>query len=230
MGTARGPLVEIEIGDDPAAWAALGFTVDGDVARVGGVDLRLVGPGIRGRGMVGWTLALADDDEAVVSGDLDGIPTRVVPPPDIPEARAGEGLAPAPHANGVVAIDHVVVLTPDLERTTAALDAAGIVARRTRQAGRGRLQRFFRLGEVILEVVGPAAPAGDGPASFFGLALTVADIDATVDHLADRIGAAEPAVQPGRRIATLRTGDEVSVPIAVMSPEPTPGGEAGSDG
>jgi hypothetical protein len=225
MGTARGPLVEIEIGDDPAAWAALGFTVDGDVARVGGVDLRLVGRSARGRGMVGWTLAL--DDEADVAGDLDGIPTRVVPPPDAP---GGEGPASAPHANGVVAIDHVVVLTPDLDRTTAALDEAGIVARRTREAGRGRLQRFFRLGEVILEVVGPAVPAGEGPASFFGLALTVADIDATVDHLADRIGAAKPAVQPGRRIATLHTGDDVSVPIAVMSSEPTPGGGAGSDG
>ena len=33
-------------------------------------------------------------------------------------------------------------------------------------------QTFFRLDEVILELIGPAEPAGDGPARFFGLALT----------------------------------------------------------
>ena len=46
-------------------------------------------------------------------------------------------------------------------------------------------QRFFRLGEVILEV-GRGRPAGDGPAAFWGLALTVDDIDATAAHLAGR--------------------------------------------
>ena len=132
----------------------------------------------------------------------------------------------------MTSIDHLVVLTPDLDRTTEALGAVGVEARRTREAGRGRLQRFFRLGEVVLEVVGPIDPSGDGPATFFGLALTVADLDATVSHLAGRIGDPKDAVQPGRQIATLRTGDEVSVPIAVMSPEPTraPGGDARSDG
>ena len=40
-------------------------------------------------------------------------------------------------------------------------------------------QVFFRLGDPILEMVGPPEPSGDGPARFFGLALTVADLDAT---------------------------------------------------
>jgi hypothetical protein len=223
MGTATHAIVEIEVGDDPAAWAALGFTVEADVARLGEVDVRLVGAGgARGRGLVGWTLAVPG---AAGSDDVDGLPTRFALPTATPP---GIG---SPHPNGVISIDHLVVLTPDLDRTTEALGAAGVEARRTREAGRGRLQRFFRLGEVVLEVVGPIEPSGDGPATFFGLALTVADIDATLAHLAGRIGDPRDAVQPGRQIATLRTGDEVSVPIAVMSPEPTraPGGDARSD-
>ena len=224
MGTATRAIVEIDVGDDPAAWTALGFTVEADVARLGTVDVRLVGAGgERGRGLVGWTLATP---EAAASGDVDGLPTRFGVTTATPPGGGSR------HPNGVVAIDHLVVLTPDLDRTTEALGAVGVEARRTREAGRGRLQRFFRLGEVVLEVVGPIQPSGRGPATFFGLALTVADLDATVAHLTGRIGDPKDAVQPGRRIATLHTGDEVSVPIAVMSPEPAraPGGDAGSDG
>ena len=40
-------------------------------------------------------------------------------------------------------------------------------------------QTFFRLGPVILELVGPPQPDGDGPARFWGIAFTVADLDAT---------------------------------------------------
>jgi len=233
MGPESNPLVEIEIGDDPITWASLGFTVgDDDVARVGRVGIRLAGAGDkRGRGILGWTLATG-----APAGDVDGLPTDyAVAPDDGPGADDGPvhaGPAPAPppppHPNGVVSIDHIVVMTPDLDRTTEALGAVGLEARRTREAGGGRRQRFFRLGEVILEVVGPAAPAGDGPATFWGLALTVADIDATAAHLTGRIGAPKTAVQNGRRIATLRAGDEVSVPIAVMSAAPPPGGGTGS--
>jgi hypothetical protein len=109
-------------------------------------------------------------------------------------------------------------MTADLDRTTTALEALGIVARRTREAGQGRRQRFFRLGEVILEVVGPVDHAGDRPAAFWGLAFTVADIDATAAYLVGRLSEPRNAVQQGRRIATLRSGGEVSVPLAFMSP------------
>jgi hypothetical protein len=142
-----------------------------------------------------------------------------------PGARPGpdRGAVPGPtpgHPNGVTRIDHLVVTTPDLDRTTAALEAAGLPARRTREAGHGRRQRFFRLGEVIIELVGPVEPAGDGPATFWGFAFTVADLDATAGRLVGRIGEPRPAVQAGRRIATLRRSDEVSVPVAFMSPPP----------
>ena len=43
-GDAAAPaVVALEIGDEPEAWRAAGFTVDGDTARVGGIELRLVG-------------------------------------------------------------------------------------------------------------------------------------------------------------------------------------------
>jgi hypothetical protein len=237
MGRQAGTLVEVAIGDEPVDWRSIGFSVGDDgVCQVGAVRIRLIGSDTstgaggapeRGRGIVGWTLAGC----TVTGGGVDGLPTAdagpegtVVSSADLvaqqpvrhaePDADAEPPLA---HPNGVTQIDHLVVITPDLERTTAAIEATGVVARRTREAGRGRRQRFFRLGEVILEVVGPVEPAGHGPATFWGLAFTVADIDATTRHLAGRIGEPGQAVQQGRRIATLRSGDEVSVPVAFMS-------------
>ena len=229
MGDDVGRLVEVVVGDAPAAWRSIGFAVDDDGAtQVGATRVRLAGAsggsrGIHGhgRGILGSTLAGAP----VPDGGLDGLPVATVEVPaggvhgSDPVATGGDdpGGTPAGHPNGAVTIDHVVAITPDLDRTTAAIEAAGVTARRTREAGRGRLQRFFRLGEVVLELVGPIEPTGDGPARFWGLAFTVADIDATAALLGDRVSAPKPAVQPGRRIATLRKDDAVSVPVAFMS-------------
>jgi hypothetical protein len=53
---------------------------------------------------------------------------------------------------------------------------------------------------------------------FWGLAMTVADIDACAALLGDRLGPVKDAVQPGRRIATLRhEACGLTVPIAFMS-------------
>jgi hypothetical protein len=133
---------------------------------------------------------------------------------------------PAPHhANGVNGLDHLVVATPDLDRTVAALTGAGLDLRRTRDAGPGsgpdgarRMQAFFRLGGTILEVVGIEGAHGGGQATFWGLAFTVDDLDATATFLGDRLGPARDAVQPGRRIATLRRDAGSSVAMAFMSP------------
>ena len=49
-------------------------------------------------------------------------------------------------------------MTPDFDRTVAALDARGLALRRTRQAG-DRRQGFRRLGPAIMEIVeAPEAP------------------------------------------------------------------------
>lgn len=203
-----GPSIDaLLIGDTPEAWRAAGFTVDDDgVCRVGSVRLRLLGDG---KYVQGWSL------RGIPEGELDGLPTTV---------SADAAAAPAVHPNGVLSIDHVVIVSPDVDRTTAVLGAAGIELRRTRdtgQYGAPMVQRFFKLGEVILELIGPKDPAGDGPTRFFGLAYTVEDLDATSALLAGHIGQTKDAVQEGRRIATLRHKDYgMSVATAFMTPEP----------
>jgi hypothetical protein len=203
---------ELTIADDPRAWRALGFELQGDVCVLGGVRMRLAGPEA-GSGLVGWSLRGAR------GGDLDGLATSV-----------SERTPPAspPHPNGITALDHVVAISPALERTIVARGAAGLDLRRVREeptpAGAPR-QAFFRLGSVVLEVVQEPQEAtrkagGDRPAFFWGLALVAPDLEATVAGLGGRAGEVRPAVQPGRRIATLRRSAGLSLPVALMSPAP----------
>jgi hypothetical protein len=202
---------ELVIADDPARWEALGFTVLSGCCQLGAVRLRLAGRAA-GQGILGWSL------RAIGSLELDGLQT----------SRSHASLPPpAPvHPNGVLAIDHVVAMSPALDRSVRALKDAGLDLRRIREqptpAGAPR-QAFFRLGAVILEVVqepdGVVEQAGgaDGPARLWGLALLVEDLDAPVDGLAPHLGEARPAVQPGRRIATVRRSAGLAVPVALMS-------------
>lgn len=209
--TVRPELDELLVADPPEAWAALGFAVAGGVVALGGVRVRLGAPGASGAGepaggIVGWSL------RGLAGGaDLDGLPT----------AASGAGASGAPasepgaHPNGALGIDHVVALTPDFDRTVTKLRGAGLDYRRTRDAGGGRRQAFFVMGSCLLELAGPA---GDGPPRFWGLTLVVADLDETAAFLGDRLGPAKDAVQPGRRIATLRESAGLSVPLALMTP------------
>jgi hypothetical protein len=198
---------EITVGDAPEAWAAAGFAVDDDgVSRVGHVRIRLVGRE-RGKRILGWSLRGLPSE-----GDVDGLPTT---------ATSAEPCEPATHANGAVLIDHIVLLTPDGPRTIAAFESIGLHPRRTRetdQYGAPFVQTFFRAGEVVVELIGPAEATDDGPAQFYGLAHTVTDIDATKTLLGDHLGNVKDAVQPGRRITTLRHKElDMSVATAFMS-------------
>lgn len=202
----------LTVGDTPDAWTGLGFTVDDDGScTVGGVRIRLTG---EGRGLRGWTV-----DGVALEGDrLDGLPTA---------AEAAPERSPL-HPNGISEVDHVVVWTPDLDRTIGALTTAGFQLRRTTGVieayGSKIVQAFFRPTGSIIEVIGPPEPQGDppGPARFYGIAFTSSDLDATAAHLGERLKPAKPARQQGRRIATLADAAGSGVPIAVMSPEPGP--------
>lgn len=215
-GMAR--VAAIDVVDDPARWASCGFAVDGDGGcRVGTVRLR-IGPAGTDRagvaGAVGWSLA--DLPRPPTGGTVDGVATAAV---DEPPAE------PTDHPNGALGIDHVVVVTPDVDRTAEALQGLGLELRRIREGesmGRPVRQAFFRLGDVIAEVAGPPSPAADAagtPASIWGLAFTVNDLDATARHLGERLGDPRPAVQPGRRIAGLRRSAGLGLPVAFLSPE-----------
>jgi catechol 2,3-dioxygenase-like lactoylglutathione lyase family enzyme len=202
---------EIVVGDPPEAWVAAGFAVDGDgTCRLGTVRVRLAGRE-HGKRILGWSLRGAAPD-SLDGGTVDGLPTQ---------ASDRDPAEPATHPNGCVAIDHVVVLTPDLARTVAAFEATGLDVRGTRDAdtyGAPMRQVFFRLGEVVLEVVGAPDVAGEGDAGFFGLAHTVDDLDATAGLLGEHLGQVKDAVQPGRRIATLRHREVgMSVATAFMT-------------
>jgi len=204
---------EILVGDPPEAWRAAGFTVDDDgTCRLGTVRVRLVGRD-GGKRILGWSLRGAPGAR-LADGRLDGLPTT---------PSTSDPADPADHANGARFIDHVVLLSPNLPRTTAALAAVGLEPRGERETdtyGAPMRQVFFRLGEVILELVGGTEP-GEGDPGFFGLAITVADLDATGRLLGPALGQPKDAVQEGRRIATLRHRDlGMSVATAFMSPEP----------
>lgn len=202
---------ELLLADDGARWAALGFVVTDGCCQLGRVRLRFLAEA-PARGIVGWSLR----DLAGV--ELDGLATTVSeqPPPD---------LAPV-HPNGVVAIDHIVAMSPSLDRSVGLLRDAGLDLRRIREqptpAGAPR-QAFFRLGAEILELIQEPEEAiertggRDGPTRFWGLAVRVEDLDRTVELLAPHAGPARAAVQPGRRIATARRSAGLTFPLALMS-------------
>jgi hypothetical protein len=202
---------ELVVADAPESWSALGFAVDGGACVLGDVRIRFAGADA-GRGLMGWSL------RDIAATELDGLATTRSdrPPPD--EAPA--------HPNGVGALDHVVAITPALDRTVAALQGAGLDLRRIREeptpAGAPR-QAFFRLGAPILEVVQEPPEAieragGDHPAFFWGLAFRAPNIDATVAGMGDMVSEVRAAVQPGRRIATLRRSAGLAVPVALITP------------
>lgn len=206
-----GVLKELVVGDEPAVWAGLGFTVDGDRCRIGAVDI-VFDPSV-GKGIRKWTLVGEGPDA------IDGVPT----------SWSASGLEPAgAHANGVFEIDHVVLTSPDHQRTIGALESLGIPSRRQRETGTygsPMLQTFFRLGQPILELIGPKEPMGDQAARFFGLAFTSEDLELTAKTMGDALHPSKDAVQPGRRIATVDKGAGSTIAIAIMSPPPA-GGEA----
>ena len=207
---------ELTVADQPGAWEALGFAVEGDTCVVGEVRIHLAGPHA-GERLVGWSLR---DTGGV---ELDGLPTARSERPPPADAPA--------HPNGLTAVDHVVAITPALDRTVAALKLAGLDLRRVREqptpAGAPR-QAFFRLGATILEVAQEPPEAieragGDHPAFFWGLAFLAPDLEATVATLGDRVSEIRDAVQPGRRIATLRRSAGLALPVALISPRPPRG-------
>ena len=211
-------LAELVVSAEPQAWRDAGFAVDADaMSQVGLVRLRL-DPAAGDHGLRSWVLAAAPDAGMT---EVDGLPTAHGTPPPMP-APAGD------HPVGASAIDHVVVATPDLARTIAAIETGlGLPLLRTRDAdspGAPLRQAFFRMGEVVLEVVGVSEPdPRGGPAHFYGIAMTVEDLDAAVEQAGDRIGRPQPAVQRGRSIATFGRAAGLGVPVALMSPPPARG-------
>lgn len=202
LSPPRGPeLVEVSVSDAADGWRSLGFSVDAGTVRIGRVLIRTGSAGTA----PGWGF-----EPAIGLDAIDGIELRAVDGP-VPPAST--------HANGVVAVDHAVVLSPAVLRTSAALEQAGFPLRRVRELDGGtRQQRFFWAGSTIVELAGPVEPDGNDPARLWGLALVSGDLDQTAARLGEKASAPRPAVQPGRRIVTIRSGPAgPSLALAVMS-------------
>jgi hypothetical protein len=218
----------LTVSGDPDVWRSLGFVVADGLLPLHGTSLRIVPPladtSPGASGITSWALsgiapdalsAAAASDDTIVDHDglrfeIDGLPSDIV-----------EALDPTygAHELGAIGLDHVVVMTPDLERTSGAIAAAtGCELKRIREVGEMR-QGFHRIGSggLIVELVErPEVPAG--PARFWGLVLIVEDLDAACDRLGlDRVSPPKDAVQPGRRIATVRDSAGLGLPVALMT-------------
>jgi Glyoxalase-like domain len=205
---------ELTIAGAPPPWEEAGFEVSDGELLVGTVRLCFDAAASR-RGIAACTVRSLQEESP------DGLPMSVSSAPV--RARREQ-----PHPNGVVSLDHLVAFTPALERTIPALERAGLELRRLREEptpGGAPRQAFFRLGEVILELV--EQPPGSreerdasSAARFWGLAFSVRDLEATANVLGERLGAPRDAVQPGRRIATVRREAGLGVAVALMTPGP----------
>jgi hypothetical protein len=203
----RPRISSLRIADPPQRWEALGFSVNDGRVALGGLELELeFEPGSEIRGITGWSLTGLDGGEQ----EIDGLPLAPSREPVLTEGT-GE------HENGATGVDQVVVMTPDFDRTSAALNQAGIPLRRIRDGG-GFRQGFRRLGPAILELV-EAAEASPGPARFWGLVVIVPDLEGLRERLDPHLGEIRDAVQSGRRIASLRRSAGLSPRVAFMTPE-----------
>ena len=200
----------LEVAGDPGVWRSIGLVVTQDgLVPLMGTSLRIVPPDSTGEtGIVAW--ALSGVDAGLDGTTIDGLATSVVDP---------AGPTFGSHDMGASGLDHVVVMTDDLERTTDLIEAAtGCELKRIREVGEMR-QGFHRIGQggLIVEVVS-RPDIGEGPASFWGLVINVDDLDVACARIGEgRISEPKDAVQPGRRIATIRADVGLGLPVALMT-------------
>lgn len=198
MTEAHARLVQLEVGGSIEPWRRLGLQFGSDNScRIGQVNLLI--------------------NEHAPSGSLKWAFDR--PLANIDGISSGIAHAPSEFvADDFVRVDHVVVMTDSLERTSSAIvEIAGLDQRRVREAGDGVRQAFHRSGEVIIEVVQNTKAVG---ASLWGFVLVANDLDDVVARLGESV-VSEPkaAVQPGRRITTVRSSVGLGVNVALMSPD-----------
>lgn len=198
----RGPraaLSALFVGGSPEPWRRVGLIrPDSDSLTVSSVTLVVEASSPPGIGAWGFTPDL-DVEE------IDGIVVRRETPPT------------SEPPDGVLALDHVVVMTPDIIRTSRAFDSAtGSELRRIRDAGGGVEQAFHKSHDVVIEIV---SSRDAEHTALWGVVFVVGDIDTRCAELGpDVVSPPRDAVQAGRRIATIRSAAGLGVPVALMTP------------
>lgn len=199
-------LAAVRVAAPAGSWAALGFSTDDGAVALANGAIEFTGDDV-GSTVVG----VVGLDDTV---DVDGLAVG----PAFERPAAG-------HPNGARSIDHLVVMTDALDRTSAAIDSSlGLERRRLRTTDTVR-QAFHRFADPIDP--GAAGERGcilelvENPrvsrAEFWGLVVIVDDLDALHDAHPDLIARPKPAVQPGRRIATARREADLGTAVAFMS-------------
>lgn len=199
-------LVALHVGGALTPWQAIGLTFDEFTCTLADVDVVVSGDS---PGLHGWTIDIGRDEII----EIDGIRTTLV---------SGSRPRPASSMIGhqtVIGLDHVVVNTDDIDRTTQAITAAlGVEVRRERQLGNGAVQRFHKLENTIIEVVTGPHIAQPG-ASLWGMVASVDDLFDLAEELGDDVTSPpKKATQPGRYISTVRGSVGLGVPFALMTP------------
>lgn len=137
-----------------------------------------------------------------------------------------EVVPPVDHPNGVYELDHIVVLTPDIDRTSHHTQAVlGLRQLGSREAD-GQRQIFHRFADV-------AHPGGDvskgclvelvqtnrvTSARLWGVVFNTYDLAAMAQRCGGLLGEPHEAVQPERQIAVFAPGAALGIQVAVMTP------------
>ena len=204
---AEPTIAELHVGDDPSAWERLGFHIENSRCLIGATHVVFT----EGRrGIHSWVLRNS------LSSQFGPIPTSFTHDP-VPEPAIA-------HPNGSVAFHHVVLMVPEFDMGRAALTDAGVRIEQGQPFGsteNAMLRSAPKMGEIELELIGPESKDPSRDWELWGLVIAVDDIDATSELLGDLLGQVKPAVQPHRRIATLKKEAELGVAVAFLSPEET---------
>jgi len=209
-------LTEIVVGGGPEAWTKIGLRKQSAHFFVSDVAISVHGDD---KGL----LSCSFSHERVTDGQppihlIDGLPIqlhRVLSPSSLPTSDGASTL------EGVefIGIDHIVITTDDLGRTSEAIeDVLGVACARTRDAGHSVTQAFHKLDNTILELVAGPQVKHFG-ARWWGFVLPVNDIDSWWSQVGE--GVATPprdAVQQGRKISTIHSSVGLGIATAVMSP------------
>ena len=201
-------LAGIGVPDAPEAWASLGCAViDRSVPFANGALLF---------GIDGLVIATAvpdlDTDLADLDIGLEGVPLAV-----------GAVVPAVTHESGLFELDHLVLLTASLERTSAEVQRVlGLEQRRVRETGTVR-QAFHRFADAggsrgcIVEVVESDRVERT---TLMGVVVNVTDLFDLAERLGpDVMSAPKPAVQRGRYISTVRRDVGLGTAVALMTPD-----------
>ena len=195
--------VQLTIGGSPSLWGLAGLSPQGSPvgALASTTNATLIWPSEE---LISGALEIAFD--GVQSGaDLDGIEcAEFISIPD--GLESSDSL-----------IDHVVLMTDNLDRTCEAVtEVTGCPLKRVREVGEIR-QGFHRVGEngVILEVV---ERADISRTSLWGLVIATPSFDHLVHAAGELVSEPKDAVQPGRRISTVKARAGLGIPVALMTP------------